>query len=166
MCFGRFGLVCRASQKVRPVNVLTASGLLGLRLPEGEIGGENKVVEVDETFVGGKKKNVHKGKPEPKKHPVVAPVERDGEMRASHVADVTAETLRETLVTQANRKSYLMMDEAQAYKGVGKEFSGHGSGNSAKNQTETGKTVHKWLSRKLRKGARIRRVALTQLEVG
>jgi hypothetical protein len=30
----------------------------------GPIGGKGKVVESDETFVGGKKKNVHKGKPE------------------------------------------------------------------------------------------------------
>ena len=29
------------------------------------LGGEGKVIESDETFVGGKKKNVHKGKPEP-----------------------------------------------------------------------------------------------------
>jgi hypothetical protein len=36
-------------------------------------------------------------------------------MRVSHVADVTAKTLRETLVTQANLKSYLMTDEATAY---------------------------------------------------
>lgn len=40
------------------------------------IGGEGKIVESDETFVGGKKKNVHKGKPEPKKHAVHALVER------------------------------------------------------------------------------------------
>jgi transposase-like protein len=95
-------------------------------VPAGRVGGENKVVEADETFVGGKKKNVHKGKPEPKKHAVVALVERDGGMRTSHVADVAAKTLRETLVTQASRKSYLMTDEANAYKGVGKEYSGHG----------------------------------------
>ena len=34
----------------------------------GPMGGYGKVLESDETFVGGKKKNVHKGKPEPKKH--------------------------------------------------------------------------------------------------
>ena len=33
------------------------------------LGGKGKVLESDETFVGGKKKNVHKGKPEPKKQP-------------------------------------------------------------------------------------------------
>ena len=30
---------------------------------DGPIGGEGKTIESDETFVGGKKKNVHKGKP-------------------------------------------------------------------------------------------------------
>ena len=59
------------------------------------IGGEGKIIESDETFVGGKKKNVHKGKPEPKKHAVHALVERGGKVRAKHVADVTAKTLRE-----------------------------------------------------------------------
>ena len=111
-------------------------------VPASGIGGENKVVEADETFVGGKKKNVHNGKPEPKKHAVVALVERDGQMRASHVADVTAKTLRETLVSQANRKSYLMTDEAQAYKSVGKEFSGHGSVNHSADEYVRGTFWH------------------------
>ena len=61
------------------------------------IGGEGKSVESDETYVGGKKKNVHNGKPEPKKRPVVALVERDGQIRAQHVPDVTAKNLREVL---------------------------------------------------------------------
>jgi transposase-like protein len=111
-------------------------------VPAGGVGGENKVVEADETFVGGKKKNVHKGKPEPKKHAVVALVERDGGMRASHVADVTAKTLRETLVTRASSKSYLMTDEANAYKGVGKEYSGHGSVNHSADEYVRGVFWH------------------------
>ena len=94
-------------------------------------------------FLGGKAKNAHVGKPEPTKHAVAALVERDGEVRARHVADVTAATLRKTLVTQADRKSCLMTDEAKAYKGVGKEFGGHLSVNhSADEYVRLGGFVH------------------------
>jgi hypothetical protein len=50
----------------------------------GPLGGEGKVVESDETFVGGKGKNVPNGKPVPPKRPVMALVERggDGQERA------------------------------------------------------------------------------------
>ena len=73
----------------------------------GPIGGENKVVESDETFVGGKKKNVHKGKPEPKKHAVVTLVERGGQVRAKHLANVTAKIVKEHLSASVDKKSYL-----------------------------------------------------------
>ena len=55
----------------------------------GPLGGANMVVEADETFVGGKAKN-RAYKPEPKKHAVMALVERDGRARSFHVANVTA----------------------------------------------------------------------------
>lgn len=91
----------------------------------GPLGGEGKVIESDETFVGGKAKNAHKSKPIPKKHAVHALVERGGEVRASHVADVTAKTLRTALVTQAKRSSELHTDDALAYYWVGREFAAH-----------------------------------------
>ena len=59
----------------------------------GPIGGENKVVEADETFIGGKKKNRAFAKKEPKKQAVLALVDRDGESRSFHVADVTSKNL-------------------------------------------------------------------------
>ncbi len=89
------------------------------------LGGENKVVEADETYIGGKAKNRAFKKP-PKKEAVMSLVERDGRVRSTHVANVTAKNVRETLVTQASRKSYLMTDEAPTYTAVGKEFAGHG----------------------------------------
>jgi transposase-like protein len=91
----------------------------------GSIGGDEKIVEVDETFVGGKAKNVHRGKNVPKKHVVVALVERHGPMRAKHVADVTGKNVREALVKNASRKSMLMTDEASIYINIGKEFYAH-----------------------------------------
>jgi transposase-like protein len=100
----------------------------------GPLGGPGKVIESDETFVGGKKKNVHKGKPEPKKHAVHALVERGGKVRAKHVPDVTARTLREVIVTQASRKSELHTDEALTYYWLGREFARHRTVNHSEDE--------------------------------
>jgi hypothetical protein len=91
----------------------------------GPLGGSGKVLESDETFVGGKKKNVHRGKPEPKKHAVHALVERGGHVRAHHVADVTAKTLREVLDKQADKRSALHTDDSLANLSLGKDFAEH-----------------------------------------
>jgi transposase-like protein len=95
----------------------------------GPVGGGNKVVEADETYIGGKAKNAHKGKPLPKKEAVFALVERDGEVRSFHVTNVNAKTLRPIIVKNASRESYLMTDESLLYPGIGKEFAGHGTVN-------------------------------------
>lgn len=95
----------------------------------GPAGGRGKTVESDETFVGGKAKNVHKSKPTPKKHAVVALVERGGALKATHVADVTAKTIRKTLRTQASRKSHLMTDDSLVYYWLGREYASHRSVN-------------------------------------
>jgi transposase-like protein len=71
------------------------------------IGGQNKVVESDETFIGGKKKNRAYVKEERKKQVVLTLVDRDGESRSFHVADVSAKTLREKIVTTVSRQSYI-----------------------------------------------------------
>ena len=93
----------------------------------GPLGGANKVVEADETYVGGKARN--RKNHVPPKEAVLSLVERDGKVRSRHVPDVGGKTLRDAIVTQVDRASYLMTDEAPVYTSMGREFSGHGTVN-------------------------------------
>jgi transposase-like protein len=108
----------------------------------GPLGGPGAVVEADETYVGGKARNRATRKPAPKKA-VVALVERDGKARSFHVANVNAKDVRALVVTNVDRASHLMTDEAPVYTRVGREFNGHSSVNhSAKEYVTTGGFKH------------------------
>jgi transposase-like protein len=95
--------------------------------PVSPLGGQNKVVEVDETYVGGKSRN--RKNHVPAKEAVVALVERDGKVRSQHVPDVTGKTLRPMLQAQVDGASYLMTDESPVYPPVARGFGGHGTVN-------------------------------------
>ena len=90
------------------------------------LGGPDKIVEADETFVGGKARNRAHRKPAPKKM-VVALIERGGEARSFHVANIHGNTVRGALVANVDRASTLMTDNAHIYYAVGREFAAHGS---------------------------------------
>nr|MBA2467161.1 IS1595 family transposase [Sphingomonas sp.] len=89
------------------------------------LGGPGKIVEADEAFVGGKKNRRLSGKVAPKKK-VVSLIERGGRARSFHVANIHSTTLRSALVTNIDRASTLMTDEANHYRAVGREFANHG----------------------------------------
>jgi transposase-like protein len=94
-------------------------------LGDGPLGGPGKTVEADEAFVGGRAHNRAFRKPAPKKK-VVALVERGGRARSFHVANIHGNTVRSALVTNIDRASTLMTDEASIYRDVGREFGYHG----------------------------------------
>jgi transposase-like protein len=107
------------------------------------LGGPGKIVEADEAYISKKPtKTVFvtgkgwvrvrdsqaiRGRRAVEK--VFALVERDGKARSFHVEEVTAKTLRPILVSQIDRKSRLMTDEARLYRATGREFAEHQSVN-------------------------------------
>src|SRR5208283_522257 len=87
----------------------------------------NKVVEADETYVGGKARN-RKGKIPPKS-PVLSLVARYFSVRSFHVPNVTARTLKPIIVANVSKASFLMTDESLVYPSIGDAFAGHGTVN-------------------------------------
>lgn len=93
------------------------------------MGGDGSTVEADETYLGGKvrRRKNRKGRQVgiADKMKIVGLVERSGVVRTFHVEKVNSKTVRNILVTNVDRKSKLMTDEANHYRRVGKEFASH-----------------------------------------
>ena len=82
------------------------------------------VVEVDETYIGGKAHG-KRGRGAENKVPVVALVQRGGEIRSFKTEQVTTKNLRAMIRKHVTKDSTIMTDEFPAYKGLDREFADH-----------------------------------------
>lgn len=89
------------------------------------------VVEADETYIGGKAKGP-RGRGAKNKIPVVALIQRNGDVRSFKTTSVNAKTLKDYIYKHIDANSTIMTDEFLSYKGLSKDFNhktvNHGSG--------------------------------------
>jgi len=120
----------------------------------------NGVVELDETYVGGKPRKVHRERTLPKeerpkrkqgratdKACVFVSVERGGTVRTQIVPSHTAGALGAAVRAHVGQEATLMTDELPAYTGVGREYGAHlrvrySHDEYARTCEETGLRVH------------------------
>src|SRR5665213_382265 len=119
----------------------------------GPIGGEGKIIEIDETFTArrddprpnpwqfsnerGWRKQGGSGWHD--KIPVVTLVERGGKARSIKAENVTARELPRIVFAHADTKSELMTDQANAYRAIGWRFASHESVNHSIEEWARGK---------------------------
>jgi transposase-like protein len=135
MCSSKKGISTRQIQRMLECSMKTAWFLThrireamkdhrGLFTPP--IGGAGKTVEVDETYVG-RKAGTKAFLPVSEKQPVVALVERNGEVRSFHMPTIRANTLRSAMARNISLESNLMTDESKMYTFIGHNFASHGT---------------------------------------
>jgi transposase-like protein len=93
----------------------------------GKLGGAGRIVEVDETYVGGRRPG-KRGRGAYGKAIVVALIDRDaGEARVASAPNVKGKTLKGIIREHVHDTTFISSDNYPAYKGLDKEFAGHGT---------------------------------------
>lgn len=111
----------------------------------GPMGGEGKIVEADETYIGKREtprapSKQRMGRPYLKsggandKRIVIGLVERGGKSRMVHLNEATAATVRDVLVRNVDRASALHTDSSRLYTTTGGEYAAHRTTNHAKGE--------------------------------
>lgn len=102
----------------------------------------NGTVEVDETYVGGKAKNMHRvdrerriqGRGAVDKAPVVTLVERGGRVKSHHMEAVSGKNLKRAMQECIEPTATIMTDESPSYFGVSELFADHQAVNHHKGE--------------------------------
>jgi len=102
---------------------------LGLQSKDGGKlgGGPNSKVEVDETFIGGKARNMHKGRRDrmtaySNKTAVMGLLERGGKVKATVLGKRRGTKMQEIVRDNVVSGTWLMTDEFQGYKGLANDY--------------------------------------------
>lgn len=91
------------------------------------------VVEVDETYIGGKpRNNKHKGYKPKKKPIVVALIERDGKARSFLMPSARRGTLQNLVRLNVAETAHLITDQYKPYRGLDKHLAKHSTINHSK----------------------------------
>lgn len=85
------------------------------------------IVEMDETYIGGKAENMHsikrtEAKGVYEKSAVFGMLERQGKVKAKYVENTTAKTLLKEIYTNIEENSLLITDEAKQYQSIGNSY--------------------------------------------
>lgn len=88
------------------------------------MGGDGKIIEADETFIGNKK-NVQKRRGYSHKHAVLSLVQRGGQVRSFKIDTASKASIKPIVEANLAKESMLMTDEASYYTPIGRDFKHH-----------------------------------------
>lgn len=102
----------------------------------------DNIVEIDETYVGGKFENMHRGRRKKwqdagkdNKVPVMGMIERDGKARLKVIGK---ETFKDMVRANVSEDAQLVTDNHKGYIGLNYEFAGHNSVNHSIQEYKNG----------------------------
>ena len=141
MCSSKKGFSANQFGRILGVDIKTG-WFIGHRIREmmdesgsGQLGGEGKVVEVDETFQGyveggptwilHPERGWQRQRAYGDKRKIVTLVERGGKARSVKVETVTAREIRKVVLDNADTASHLRTDQAHMYHAIGRRFASH-----------------------------------------